>query len=196
MKMAFFDMVNTPRLKTKRLLLRPFLVTDVNDVYEWCSSSNVTEFLFWYPHRDLDTTSRILMKWIRKRRNYSWCLDYQGKAIGEIEVIKDLPDGGCEIGYTLNEHFWRRGFMKEALGAILLFLFVKAGYKYVKAITDERNKGSRALLRSLDFTYLPSEKNPSYFIAKKGISVATVTYHLTWERFSLKNAEKISKFRC
>ncbi len=166
-------MKETPTLFTERLSLRPFRAQDADDVYEWCSSIEVTRYLFWYPHRDKDVTKRILAEWIRKKRHYSWCIEYEGKAIGEIEVIKELGDSACEIGYTLNKDYWRKGIMKEGLRKVLSYLFLVAGYNGVCAFTDIRNAASNALLSSLGFQR--GEKEP-YYIAKKDEHIEIYPY--------------------
>ncbi len=168
-------MKETPILFTERLYLRPFLLSDVNDVYEWCSSFEVTRFLFWYPHRDKAVTERLLKKWIRKKRHYSWCVEYEGKAIGEIEVIKDLEEGVCEIGYTLNERYWRKGIMKEGVKEAISFLFSAGGYQKIVAFTDKRNLASKALLSSLGFI---EEGERPYRIEKKKEDIEICSYFL------------------
>lgn len=169
-------MKETPTLFTDRLTLRPFRVEDASDVYEYCSSTNVTSFLFWYPHRDIETTERLLKSWIKKKRHYSWCLEYQKKAIGEIQIIKDLEEGVCEIGYTLNEHYWRKGFMKEGLKKVLSYLFEEKEYREIIAITDVRNVASMALLASLGF--LKGAISP-YYVAKKDENIEVCSYSLS-----------------
>ncbi len=130
---------DTTTLNTARLLLRPFKEEDVDDVYEWCSSPLVTKCLFWYAVRDKSCTERILRKWIRKKRHYSWCLGYQGKAIWEIELIKDLDKDSCEIGSTLSSAYWREGFMKEALKEVLHLCLAFFNRLFVIAVVEIKN---------------------------------------------------------
>ncbi len=188
-------MKETPIIYSKRLLLRPFSLLDANDVYEWCSSLAVTKYLFWYPHRNIEVTKRLLIKWTRQKRNYSWCLVYQGKAIGEVEVIKDLPCAGFEIGYTLNENYWRKGFMKEALQCVFSFLFLKKDYKYAFAITDKRNVPSKMLLESLGFLLeKKEEESGDYFIAKKNEHIQVTSYRYERESFLIRENAKNAEF--
>jgi RimJ/RimL family protein N-acetyltransferase len=141
----------TPTLNTERLILRPFVEEDAPRVYAWCSSPQVTAHLFWHPHRDLSVTQRVLADWIKKKRNYFWALDDGSGAIGEIEIIKDFDDGGCEIGYILLEEKWGQGYMKEALLKVVSFLFNEGGYRYVYAEAESSNAASLGLLARLGF---------------------------------------------
>jgi RimJ/RimL family protein N-acetyltransferase len=164
-----------PTLTTERLTLRPFVLEDYPYVYKWCSSLRCAEFLFWLPHRDEETTEKIVAKWVRKRRNYSWALVHDGVPIGEVEVIKDLPDGGFELGYILVDGEWGRGYMSEALKAILPYLF-SSGYEYCFAETDARNEKSQHLLAKMGFSYLETEKGR--LIEKKNERVDVAKYRL------------------
>ena len=176
-------MKDTPIIKTSRLLLRPFSLLDAPRVYEWCSSFSVTKYLFWYPHRDINVTMRLLKNWLRKKRNYSWCIEYDHEAIGEVQVIKDLNGHGFEIGYILHEDYWQKGLMKEALNATISYLFTHTAYQYALAITDINNLPSRALLESLSFSLVEEESDKEYFIAKKGVTILIATYRLNREDF-------------
>jgi RimJ/RimL family protein N-acetyltransferase len=122
-------MVITPVLKTERLLLRPFALEDAPAMYRWTSSLKCTEFLFWRPNRSLEDATRILSRWVNKPRNYAWAIDLSGTAIGEINVIKNLPNQGFEIGYILRDDQWGQGYMSEAFTAVLSFLW-NQGYRY------------------------------------------------------------------
>ncbi len=141
----------TPSLRTERLLLRPFRKQDAKAVYAWSRSLNVTAFLSWPPHRSLAQSERIVASWVKKKRNYAWALVRAGKAIGEVEVIKDLPGKGAEMGYLLGEAFWGQGYLREALAAILPFLWHRGGYRYLECEVAAGNAPSLALLRRFGF---------------------------------------------
>ena len=103
--------METPCLTTERLLLRPFKKEDAEDLYRWTSSIRCTEYLFWHPNRSLEDAQRILARWVDKPRQYAWALELNGHAVGEINVIKTLPDKGYEIGYILRDDLWGHGYM-------------------------------------------------------------------------------------
>ena len=166
-------MVETPLLNTERLTLRSWTALDAPAVNRWCASPLCTQYLFWYPHRSLDATVKIVNKWVRKRRNYSWAIVYLGLVIGEVEIIKDLPREGVEIGYILRDDFWGKGLMGEALEGVLSYLG-GIGKAYCYAETDERNASSRRLLEKLGFQFLGLEKDR--FVAKKNEKVTLAKY--------------------
>lgn len=168
-------MIIAPVLKTARLTLRPFTVSDAPEVFLWCSSQECTKYLFWLPHRKLEDSERLVSRWVKKRRNCSWALDLNGEAIGELEIIKKLPDSGFMLGYILREDKQGQGFMSEALAKVLSYM-KENGFAYAFAETDERNEKSRHLLEKSGFMQVGEEKGR--LIAKKNISVNIVQYRL------------------
>jgi len=180
-------MVETPLLITARLTLRPWITLDAPSVNRWCGSPLCTKYLFWYPHRSLEVTEKIVSKWVRKKRNYSWAIVYDGQAIGEVEVIKNLPHDGVEIGYILRDDFWGQGLMSEALEGVLAHLR-EIGKAYCYAETDERNIPSRRLLERLGFQYLGLEEGR--FVAKKNEKVNIAKFQKTLIVSVLSSEEK------
>jgi ribosomal-protein-alanine N-acetyltransferase len=190
-------MKKTPTLVSERLVLRPFAEGDGPSIYKWCSSSKVTQFLFWYPHKDEMVSERLLKVWLRKKRHYSWGITLGNDLFGEVEVIKDIQDNECEIGYTLREDMWGKGYAKEALRKVICFLFVSEGYKSINAETDARNERSGFLLYSLGFN--KTGENVPFYVSKKDEHIFLNQYLLFPHDFvaSLpvndENFEKVTK---
>lgn len=164
--------VITPTLTTIRLSLRAFKEEDYPSVYKWCSSLVVTKFLFWFPHRDEEVTKRLVHSWVRKRRNYSWAI-VEDEPIGEVEIIKGLPNNGVELGYTLREDKWGQGIMSEALTAVIRFLLDEKKVAFIYCETDSRNTNSKKLLERLGFSFIESKP---YHIDKKNEDVTLCSY--------------------
>lgn len=73
--------------------------------------------------------------------------------IGDIGVYFDPDDShAVEIGYTLALAHQGKGLAREALALLLDHLGKGQGITRVKAVTDIRNRPSRALLKRLVFT--------------------------------------------
>lgn len=176
-----------PILKTPRLLLRPIEREDAPYVYRWTHSEAVTEYLFYLPNRSLEDTTRLVSGWVKKRRNYEWVLCAGDDVFGEIQVIKDLPENGFEIGYESREDCWGKGYMKEALTAVLRFLFAEAGYSYGYAVIRKENSRSKGLLLRLGFRVIGETTRP---IAKTGDDLPLVEFRLEKEEFALSERKK------
>jgi RimJ/RimL family protein N-acetyltransferase len=121
----------------------------------------------------MEDTERLVSSWLKKRKHCSWALDLHGEAIGELEIIKDLKDGGFMFGYILRADQWGQGYMSEALETVLDYMF-QNGFRYAYAETDERNTRSRQLLERNGFILTGREEGR--FIAKKNERVNIVSY--------------------
>lgn len=71
--------LGTKRLETDRLVLRRFVIEDAMDMYQnWASDPEVTRFLTWPAHEDVETSKNILQDWIKRYDNndfYNWAIE-------------------------------------------------------------------------------------------------------------------------
>lgn len=84
----------TITLYTDRLLLRRFTPEDATDMFaNWANDPDVTRYLSWLPHQDIEVTKKILSSWLSlyERPNYyNWAIvpKRNGKVIGSISVVE------------------------------------------------------------------------------------------------------------
>lgn len=66
-------------LKTDRLILRKFVMEDADIMYKnWASEDEVTKFLTWPTHSDVEVTKAVLRSWIEnynKADFYNWAIE-------------------------------------------------------------------------------------------------------------------------
>ena len=138
-------------LETERLLLRPFKEDDAQAMFEgWTSDSEVTKYLTWNAHENVETTKAILALWLSEyekpeKINFAIVDKADGVLIGGIDVVRYL-EGTPVIGYTLSRKYWNRGYMTEACKALLTFL---KGLGYTQARIDAAvdNVGSNRVIQ-------------------------------------------------
>ena len=114
---------------TERLTLRPWKLTDVEDLYEYASVDGVGQMAGWTPHQSMSESLEILKRFIDGKKTFA--LEYKGKVIGSLGIEKyneaDFPEYnyklGREIGYVLSKDYWGQGFMPEAVRAVCMYLF-------------------------------------------------------------------------
>lgn len=117
----------TKILKTNRLTLRPFVLSDAEDVFRnWAGDSAVTRFLTWDPHEAVDVTYGVLKEWeagYEKPDHYMWAivLGADNVAVGSIGLQTEADSSMAEAGYCLSRSLWGRGIMTEALRAVIGF---------------------------------------------------------------------------
>ena len=83
----------TVRMETKRLVLRPFVIEDAGAMFRnWANDPQVTKYLTWEPHKDVEETKQILEGWIKSYESkdfYTWAIarkEDEGNVIGSISV--------------------------------------------------------------------------------------------------------------
>ncbi len=61
----------TKILESGRLILRPFVIEDAEAMYKnWASDPEVTKFLTWKPHENVNTTIESISRWINGYKHY------------------------------------------------------------------------------------------------------------------------------
>ena len=124
--------INGLTLETERLLLRPFLESDLDDFYEYSSVPGVGEMAGWEHHASKEKSKEILDIFINEDKVFAIVFKGNGKVIGSLGVEKyGLEDKltefdgylGREIGYALSKEYWGMGLMTEAVNAVTGYLF-------------------------------------------------------------------------
>ena len=55
----------TQRIETERLILRPFKLSDANDMFKnWASDDEVTKYLRWPTHSSVEVSQMIIDSWV------------------------------------------------------------------------------------------------------------------------------------
>ena len=159
--------IGTQTLQTKRLILRRFVESDAEAMFEnWASSAENLTYVTWDPHPDVDVTRNSIRNWVASYANpnyYKWaiCLkENPEQVIGDISIIAmDENDSSCEIGYILGQNYWGRGMMTEALNAVLDFGFTQAGFQKVRARYASLNPASGRVMEKSGMSYLKTIAN-------------------------------------
>ncbi|MBQ4291024.1 MAG: GNAT family N-acetyltransferase [Clostridia bacterium] len=148
-----------PILETNRLTLRRMKATDAGDMFEYASRADVTQYLTWNPHPDVDYTREYLTQVQKQYENgefYDWAviLRDEMKMIGSCGFTSfDDDNSSGEIGYVLNPDFWGQGLMSEAVTAVLGFGFERLGLHRIEAKFMQENVRSRRVLEKCGMTY-------------------------------------------
>ena len=121
--------ISNVTLKTKRLILRPWKLNDLDDFFEYASVDGVGQMAGWEPHKSKDESLEILNRFIEGKKTFA--LEYNGKVIGSLgierypeNVFKEYQDlKGREIGYVLSKDYWGQGLMPEAVKEVIRYCF-------------------------------------------------------------------------
>ena len=146
-------------LTTKRLLLRRWMDSDAEDLYQLAKDPDVGPIAGWPPHQNVEESRAIIANVLNAPEAYAICLKEEGRAIGAIELKlyghTDLAqkEDECELGYWLGKPFWGRGIMPEAAREMLRRAFEDLGMSKVWCGYYEGNAKSRRVQEKCGFRY-------------------------------------------
>ena len=141
-----------PVIETPRLLLRKMRVTDAKDMFEYAKRSDVTRYLLWSPHPNVDHTREylgFLQSQYKSGDFYDWAVvdTASGKMIGTCGFTSlDFNHNAAEVGYVLNPAFRGRGIAPEALARVLDFGFRELNVHRIEAKYIVGNDASRRVM--------------------------------------------------
>jgi len=80
-------------------------------------------------------------------------LKESGRVIGRCGVFEyEKVDAHASLGYILGRDYWRQGYMREALTALIPHCFQTIGLRKLEARAEADNVASTGLLKRLGFT--------------------------------------------
>ena len=144
-------------IRTERLLLRPFVQDDFDDVHAYATDDEVVRYMDWGPNT-LEETQAALDRWFAvqsqwPRADVNLAIQHiaDNKVIGSIRLCITNPVTRTgDLGYSLASAYWRQGLGTEAAGAILRAGFDKLDLRRIWAECDTRNVGSWGIMQKLD----------------------------------------------
>lgn len=117
-------------IETERLLLRPLVKGDANDVFGWVGDPIVNKYMPYSLYQNVGQVE----KWIESLKDnnnnneFAFCLKDTGKVIGAGSISFDKDRNAYELGYNLNRAYWGQGYATEASKAM-----IKWAYTYLNA---------------------------------------------------------------
>lgn len=151
------DFSTTPLLTTDRLLLRDVRRTDAEALFRLRADERVMEHIPRPRAVTMDDVHKLIDTVLEAQVNgdgISWAiaLPEEDTLIGTIGFYRLKKEHHrAEVGYALHSDHWRKGYMLEALRAVVAVGFERYGFHSIEAVTDPRNAPSNALLERLGF---------------------------------------------
>ena len=150
----------TIRLETPRLILRRYVPGDAQAMFvNWASDEEVTKFLTWPAHSDVEVTKNVIQSWISSYSHddyYQWAIELKeiSQPIGGISAVhlNDELDI-VHIGYCIGTRWWHRGYTSEALAAVIRYLFREVGVNRIETQHDPENPHSGGVMRKCGMQY-------------------------------------------
>lgn len=147
--------MNTPTLKTERLILRKFTEDDIEAIYKIYSDKEVNRFLPWFPLNTLEEAGMFYKVHFESKYSqessyhYAICLKEDRNPIGYINVE---TNDSHDLGYGLCPEFWHKRIVTEA-GKAVIEQLKKDGIAYITATHDIHNLRSGRVMKRLGMDY-------------------------------------------
>ena len=184
--------ISNVELRTPRLLLRPWLESDLSDFFAYASVDGVGQMAGWNPHKSIEESREILNMFIAGKKIFA--LELDGRAVGSLGIEKykedqfpELKSKRClELGFVLAKDCWGQGLMPEAVREVCRYLFEEVGLDVILCGYFLRNtRSARAQAKCGFVPYARGTYNTHY-----GTVEDEQTNILTKERWeSLRSAE-------
>jgi len=149
-----------PVLTSGRLILRQLTAQDDLAIFSLRSDDRVNQFIGRPKQARVEEAQAFIDEIIRNKGMY-WaiCIKGQDHLIGTICLWNFSDDKtSAEVGYELMPDFQGKGFVDEALKAVIVYCFEKIALQTLHADTHKDNERSKRLLERNRFTPAPDQE--------------------------------------
>jgi len=146
-----------PTLEAPRLRLRWLTTGDIDGLFDVFSDETMMRYWSSAPMRERAEAEALLTKIQRhfaEKSGFQWGVERKddGRLLGTCTIFNvHAANRRGELGYALGSAYWRRGYMSEALTALLDYAFGPMQLRRLEADVDPRNAASLGLIGKLGF---------------------------------------------
>ncbi len=157
--------MRTPILETERLILRPLVVSDANEIFRnWTSDPEVAKFMRWNLHTDVEVTRgwlEIEEQNVESDQYFTWGFVKKetNELIGSGGLVYQQDLNMFELGYNLMKKYWDMGYTTEAAKEIIRFAQYDLKQNQLFCRHAVENYASGSVIKKLGFIY---QKEGSY----------------------------------
>ena len=144
-------------IETERLILRPFLISDAEDAFEYLKDPMVNCFACMKLNTLDEAKAEVTKRAKETKYLFAILLKESGKVIGEIDAYPEAPAPGEENAvldtfspcWMLHPDYHGKGYAFEAAKAFFDYLFYCKGARRIYAFTEDYNLSSQKLCQKL-----------------------------------------------
>ena len=151
------DSKTLPIITTPRVILRWISEDDIDSLYEIFSDPQVMRYWSTAPLSNREAAAdlqREVAAGNESEKMFKWGLALRNSntLVGTTTLFNlNLENGRAELGYALGRGYWGKGYMNEALKALVSHCFEVMGLRRLEADVDPRNAASIHTLERLGF---------------------------------------------
>ena len=158
---APFDVTGV-RLETERLILRPWLESDLPAFFAYTSDEAVEQGMGWERIESVEEAQEKFPVYRGDNESFALVLKETGRVIGDLSVqvrpweIYPLNQNlrGRELGFGIRSGYWGRGLVPEAVQAVLNYCFDVLDFDFVTCGHFFGNEKSHRVIKKCGFTHL------------------------------------------
>ena len=146
----------SPKIETKRLILRRYKETDIDAIYDIITDKRLSTYIK-FPELTKEEELECIKEWIEEADDSKyerWVIERKedGAIVGNIDVNTVVKKHNyCNVGYTIRYNYWGNGYAAEALEAVSNHLLEESGYYLVECSCNEMNKQSSRVMEKAGF---------------------------------------------
>ncbi len=144
------------KLKTERLILRPWEEADAEECFRYAKDPRVGPIAGWPVHTGVENSRQVIRDVLSAPETYAIVLKETGKPIGSIGLHRnDLAEkeDEAELGYWLGVPYWGRGLVQEAARELLRHAFEDLNLGRVWCGYYDGNERSKRVQEKLGFRH-------------------------------------------
>jgi RimJ/RimL family protein N-acetyltransferase len=152
-------MKKRPAIETERLLLRPFQLSDAEDVQRLAGDRAIADTTLEIPHPYADGMAE---EWISTHQpkfeagelsNFAIVLRISGELVGAIGLRIVPRFERAELGYWIGWSYWKNGYCTEAGRAVLQYGFLVLKLNRIHASHLTRNPASGRVMQKMGMAH-------------------------------------------
>ena len=145
-------------LQTKRLILRPLQLDDLEALYEYTGDSEGIKYMLFLPHESLQEAKKFLQdavaEWAKENPSYfEFGMELDGKLIGTMSAYREDDGREIEFGWVIHRDYRGQGFVTEAALAVKAFAIENLKPVRLTAHCDKRNLASARVMERIGLCF-------------------------------------------
>ncbi|MDR3609694.1 MAG: GNAT family N-acetyltransferase [Ignavibacteriaceae bacterium] len=177
-----------PEIKTKRLILNAFNLSDAGTVTKLLKNKKIYEntINIPFPYKKKDA-----QKWISEHpslflnsKAVTFAIRFKDILIGAIDIRLEMNHLRGEIGYWIGFKYWNKGYCSEAAAAVIKYAFEELKLNKIHAQHMAHNVASGFVMQKCGMEY---EGYLKQHYVKQGKFIDSVMYGITKESYKKLN---------
>lgn len=154
------------QLETARLRLRPFTLSDVDDLHRLWTEAGVRKYLWddeLIPRHRVESIIEISISLFESSGFGLWAVltRVDDELIGFCGFWHFHEPPKLELLYGISERYWKRGLVTEAATSMMRYGFEVLSFDRIEASTDAANHSSSQVMKRLGMSFWKRESNKS-----------------------------------